>query len=443
MAHLTIRNIGPIKGVDIELKRINVFIGPQSSGKSTIAKIVGFCQWLEKDCVLRQSIAHVDVEFVEKCLIRYYNISEYFSDDSEFSYSGNALDISFHDRKISLQINKGFSDLAISKNAYIPSERNILSVPGIFTTKMPDNYLLEFIDDWQQIRTHYNADAKIKMLGLGGSYYYDSREDSDKLLLDDGKMIHMSQASSGMQSVTPLCVYIDYLTQWVYSHEENRSAQTKKRRRDAAISKALSDLKVENSPLYESLLNMYAKPETPDVSERLLSLASNIAHGKEKESEITQEDVWVFQTLRKLLEYDARMIHPSFSNLVIEEPEQNLFPDTQVKLLYYILERFDHKRDSLILTTHSPYILYALNNCMIASFVGEDDREAVKEFTDVPESAWIDPRSINVMELDNGEIRNSTAIQDERGLIRGNYFDRVMHNVMADFNALLNFSRLK
>ena len=48
MRRLIIRNVGPIKSLDIRLNKINVFIGPQGSGKSTIAKIISFCSWLEK-----------------------------------------------------------------------------------------------------------------------------------------------------------------------------------------------------------------------------------------------------------------------------------------------------------------------------------------------------------------------------------------------------------
>ena len=48
MTKLIIKNVGPIKEVDIELNRLNVFIGPQSSGKSTIAKMISFCLWIEK-----------------------------------------------------------------------------------------------------------------------------------------------------------------------------------------------------------------------------------------------------------------------------------------------------------------------------------------------------------------------------------------------------------
>lgn len=37
---LTIENFGPIKKAKIEVKDMMVFIGPQSSGKSTLAKII-------------------------------------------------------------------------------------------------------------------------------------------------------------------------------------------------------------------------------------------------------------------------------------------------------------------------------------------------------------------------------------------------------------------
>lgn len=55
MAQLIIKNIGPIKDIDITLNKVNVIIGPQSSGKSTINKIACFCSWVEKKVSLEQS----------------------------------------------------------------------------------------------------------------------------------------------------------------------------------------------------------------------------------------------------------------------------------------------------------------------------------------------------------------------------------------------------
>ena len=145
-------------------------------------------------------------------------------------------------------------------------------------------------------------------------------------------------------------------------------------------------------------------------------------------------------TKLELLELEHNMSIPAFSNLIVEEPEQNLFPDTQVRLLYYILSKINHSRDSLIITTHSPYILYALNNCMLASKVSGEDVAEVAESIDIPKAAWTDTADVSVWELDNGVIRGNATIQDDKGLIRGNYFDRVMHNVMADFHILIDYS---
>ena len=47
MKHLVIRNLGPLKEADIELKRINVIIGSQSSGKSCVLKTACYCTWVE------------------------------------------------------------------------------------------------------------------------------------------------------------------------------------------------------------------------------------------------------------------------------------------------------------------------------------------------------------------------------------------------------------
>ena len=85
MAKLRIKNIGPLRDIDIELNRINIFIGPQSIGKSTLAKLISFCNWLEKDCVLHQEVNHIDYQFIENKLIIYHNLSGYFDQTSYLS----------------------------------------------------------------------------------------------------------------------------------------------------------------------------------------------------------------------------------------------------------------------------------------------------------------------------------------------------------------------
>lgn len=440
MAHLTIKNIGPISFIDLELNKINVFIGPQSSGKSTVAKIIAFCQWLEKDCIVRQSTSYTDRTLINKCLISYFNLSDYFTRDSYFLYEGRSLIIEYDTEDVSIQKNEGFSEYDISKNAYIPSERNILSVPGIFNAKMPNNYLLEFIDDWQIIRTAYRAGSGLRLLNLGGSYYFEDSDKEDMLKLGNGKGIHMSQASSGVQSAVPLCVCIDYLTSWIYNNDEDNSADGRQRLRESIIRRAILDIHNEDDSYLDSILQAIESTSAEDFVAKFDDMANAVKNGDDlSDFKVSKDEAVIMKVLLKALVYRKSLNRIKFTNLVVEEPEQNLFPQTQVALVYFMLSKINHSRDNLVITTHSPYILYALNNCMLADMVGNEKLEEYKDLISVMPEATIPASHVSVWEISEGTIRNESTIQDSRGLILDNYFDRVMKNVMANFHNLLNF----
>lgn len=438
MTTLSIHNIGPIRSLEISLNRVNVFIGPQSCGKSTVAKILAYCQWLEKDCIFRGTTSDVSADTVRKCLIDYYNMSDYFTADSSFQYDGKALILKFHNNEVEVEAKEGFQKCGISKNAYIPSERNLISVPGIFTTKMPDNYLLDFIDDWQRIRDKYQGDDSVDLLRLGASYHYDISDNTDKVTLADGKTIPMSQASSGFQSAIPLCVCIDYLTRWVFEHEENRSASDRERLRNIAMQRIYMELINDDRGRYDDLMKQLKEIDPEKFSNTLSASLSRVGQGEYVQFSDAERNL--LNLLQKLLRYTESKDKPKFANLVIEEPEQNLFPATQVDLMSYILSHVNHSRDNLVVTTHSPYILYALNNCMVGALVEDGERELALDLAPSAMRGAIDPTIVSVWELGDGGVSGDGPIQDKRGLIRGNYFDRVMKNVMADFNNLIQFT---
>ena len=436
MAHLSINNIGPIKEIDINLNRFNVFIGPQSSGKSTIAKIISFCQWLEKDCIVRQQSFHIDKSFVKENLIDYHNISDYINEKSAFLYKGEYLNIRYEEERLLVDPTTGFNEARVSKNAYIPAERTVISVPGIFSTKMPKNYLASFIDDWQQIRTKFGSGDKVTILNLGESYFYDTNANADMLTMKNGKPLHLSQASSGLQSVTPLCVYIAYITAWIYSHSEDRSSDERKRIWDSAVAKSL----YEGNELPFDYINDKDFTLAKELFNSLRPLRDTMQDNSLSEIKLTNME----KIIERIKKWSEILATPSFSNIVIEEPELNLFPQTQANLIYFILSNVDHKRDNTVITTHSPYVLYAINNCILANFVKDQLTEDEWMDLDMPESSCLDGEDISVWELREGYIINSEGeknrtIQDKDGLIRSNYFDRVMHNIMADFNNLMNY----
>lgn len=431
MPRLSIHNIGPIRDLDISLNRINVIIGPQSSGKSTVAKIISFCQWLEKDLIVRQGLEHVDERLLVQVLIKYHNMSDYFRDDSAFSYHGTAISLEYADKKVHVSRTEGFGSAPVSKNAYIPAERNLVALPGIASLEWPQFYLRNFLFDWLSIRDRYGRDDALSLKNLGVDYYYREADRENVLVMPSGQEIHLDQASSGLQSATPLYVFLNYLTDWIYRNDADRSYDKQRTLDMGSARRALMEQAGLDPGRLDSILSGGEAPELKDAFEKMVSTLVDASRGGDASNPLMQR-------MNALRSTAAR---PRFSNIVIEEPEQNLFPATQAGLIYDILAMVDHGRDNLVITTHSPFILYALNNCMIAHTT---PAAATGELElDFGPRSFVDPAIVSVWELRDGYIENydgrrNVTIQDADGLIRSNYFDRVMSNIMADFTNLVS-----
>ena len=92
MNTIKIENIGAIKYVNLELNKVNIIMGPQSSGKSTIAKIVSYCQWVEKRYILDGEFKY---SFSEQ-FINFHRVSDiYFNTDSMIKYESDFVKFSY------------------------------------------------------------------------------------------------------------------------------------------------------------------------------------------------------------------------------------------------------------------------------------------------------------------------------------------------------------
>lgn len=61
-------------------------------------------------------------------------------------------------------------------------------------------------------------------------------------------------------------------------------------------------------------------------------------------------------------------------------------------------------------------------------------------------ASWVDPSIVSVWELRDGQLKApdkevNQTIQDSDGLIRNNYFDRVMKSLMVDFKNILSVDK--
>ena len=121
----------------------------------------------------------------------------------------------------------------------------------------------------------------------------------------------------------------------------------------------------------------------------------------------------------------------------IEEPEAHLFPTAQSKLMDFLIGQLVSKRSkrSLILTTHSPYILSKLNTFLKAGSLGRYRKNVEAVSRVVSRDCWLTTRRAKAYAIVDGVL---TELIDENGLIDAAYIDEVSEEVSETFSKLLD-----
>jgi len=415
MATIEIRNLGPIKEAKFDLNKVNVFMGPQSSGKSTIAKIISYCTWLDKKYARDGSLGVIkngDVNvpaYIEELKTYHRLTNGYFSDKTKIVFDGEEIVFSYPAEKTSGMMSleddskckvsfKTAKRRQSSKVIYIPSERNFVSSIYNLNEYLRDRDLIQdFVNNWYEAKRKYSKDHRLQILDLGVQYYNEG-EDIDRLLLDGGEELTLQIASSGLQAIVPLITLLDYVARGIYNEARPMSVSE----RDKMIKQ------------YNDMISKLQEDGTKTNRDNL--------------------DILFDLIVSKNYNY---------SQFIIEEPEQNLFPTTQRDLVYYMLRLINdpNRNHRLTFTTHSPYILYALNNCMMgglvnSQFVAGDEKEKFLKNGFLSEKSWINPQLVSVWEIEDGKIRN---IQDKDNIISENYFDKKMTELTDEYYQILNY----
>ncbi len=380
MNRIKIHNFGPIRDVDIELSKFMTFIGPQGVGKSTIAKLLT----IFSDVLWWRMVCDNDNPMSE---FKKMGIDKYFSPDTTIDYYGRDGEyLCYKDSKFSISMKNLSSEevsllckamivssmeerlkkfdidiknLTTDKTAgkyrkfmraylrficYIPAERNLAgaissSLANIILSKTPlPNTLLEYISLFERAKNHYSTyDASF----LGIKYEQDKGADCISLIGNNDKSLPLEACSSGIQSVLPMLMVMDY----------------------------------------------------------------------------ARED-------------------KCFDTFIVEEPEQNLFPINQREILNRLIS-LTHKKDcrSVIINTHSPYILSALNVSMLAAKLSSMEQYKSDVAKIVPPQYHINSSDVSVFSL--GEEPFCKSIIDKKtGLVSINDLDVLSEAIGSDFNRL-------
>lgn len=398
LPRIKIKNFGPITETGsaennwLYVNKVTVFIGDQGSGKSTIAKLLSTFMWMEKALVR----GDVNIKSLQRkgkfknSFLKYHRLGEYFKSTSEIFFEGTKFDFSVKNGEIKIKEKIENFTYDLPQIMYVPAERNFISyVTRPSELKISSESLQEFLTEFNNAKQRLKHPISLPVGNI--ELDYDKLNDILNLKGKNYK-IRLSDSSSGFQSLIPLFLVSEYLAKAVHNPSD---------------SNPMSGLERQNfSTEMKTIL------EKTDFTEEQRRLALSVLSSKFNKK--------------------------AFINIV-EEPEQNLFPNSQWKMLNSLLKlnNLDHE-NKLIITTHSPYIINYLSIVIQAEKVRQEIENKKQEgllkrlFSITPEDALLKSKHLSVYQLENGrvaELPNIHGIPSD---------DNYLNQVLRDGNSMID-----
>ena len=417
MRRLMITDVGPItKTATIEFKRFCILIGPQSNGKSTIAKILSTCMWLEKEaCTNLSELVVADGSAFKALVEDFHRMHNYIhSERSVIDYESPYIHIVYDKGNFSMTFKDELAYNRI-KISYVPSDRNIITMKDIEKRDLEPTNFRSFLFDWLDTNRNFDSGHKMPILNLGMQYYHDNtaKDRKDMLSHENGVTynIPLYDASSGMQSLVPMIVLMHYLTSG-YLNNYGTEISYEQQQKQTKLAWAITEL----------ITKKYYGDEVKksDYKSVYIELI------KKKSEENDEAAIAQIEEMKSLY---TRLVIPNGISFVLEEPEQNLFPKTQVDLFNDIVALCNGEHSSTVfMTTHSPYVLAAANILLFANKLLEAgvEKNAIDEV--ISAGSTIPAAEFTAYTVSNGTCHS--IIDEKTGLISENELDSA-----SDYNA--------
>lgn len=382
---LSVRNFITLDSVDLTLGKVTVLIGPQAEGKSLLAKLISF--FYDSLLFCPYANEYKDIKgFIRK------NFSTMFPKitwkDSEFriDFSVSAYSILIYRKagRLCVNFNKIFERdvkkmLVLKKARADNSSPTFLELNNDLYDDMPYPFKIRsiFIPASRQLYSYVKSE----------NFIYSSNEDCEDATLP------------GFFHILSFCKL-----RWDRRSIEYKESFNKR------ISKVVKG-KYERVNNSDFIVN-YKGQRIP------ITLASS---GQ-------QESLPLFLPLQ----FSAR-------NIIVEEPEAHLFPTAQKEITAQLaVEVNANTEKTLLITTHSPYILSTLNNLIAAHDVLDTEDEAKTAAMDkiVPRESWLAYEDVQCFFLEKGSV--SSMMDDENRMIDFVKIDACSEKIMQEYGNILD-----
>lgn len=393
---LIVKSFGPVKDLDIIFRKVTLFIGDQGTGKSCVAKLFSTFKWLEK--VLSQK--KYKLSYFEQynrfktMLCAYHRIDSFIDNGNPYiKFEGELYDFLYENGHFSV-IDKKQEIKGISKVMYVPAERSIVSVAENKSKLLKElPYSSEtFSDEFVNAKKFFQSGYNLPFEGL--RFEYDSLNDTGWIQGTNYK-VRLTNASSGIQSSLPMCIVSEFLSRKISDKEEIKLSKEEKDKLEKRIAEIM-----QNEEFSDSIKDMMI---------RQLSYANRY----------------------------NQLIN------IVEEPELNLFPRSQMEVLFSLISNnASAEENMLVFTTHSPYSLAIINTMIMGAKAyanaTEEQRGQIEAI--LPVKYQINENEIAAYRLSSSdECYCQSVINEKTGLVSKNELDSASDEIMRVFNSLYQY----
>ena len=445
MQKIIIKNFGAIKEAEIDIKQVLILIGEQASGKSTIAKLIYFFQGLpnsvlegikvngETDTYITGTNRDFEIYALNKIKAN-TSIVFHYSNDIFITIKGisnkNFL-VEFND-SIKTLIKKAKEKYNLDKeqapkidkdfqNKETSLQESFINYSNQFFNKLYSNLFKDILDIF---KTSAN-DSHFLVASRGGTIGSDLFEK------------YQFAAYSEKQNTGDEKLLFDFLVS---------SSRTKDyfKNRGGTFENLLTETEKNDSTLKaEKIIEKILKGNyVVSNSGEFIRLHNGEFIPLNQTSSGQQESIRILQNLFLVIANKKPALR------VVEEPEAHLFPIAQkqmVELLALMVNQ--NEGNTLIITTHSPYILTSFNNLLCAYQVVKKHPDTEAEVARIVDKEFrLNSKDFSaytlVSDIDTGDYI-SQNILSEQGLIKADYLDEVSEILGSEFNKLLSINSKK
>ena len=433
MQKIEIRNFGPIKDLSLDIKDFMLFIGPQASGKSTIAKTIFFFKSLNDDLV------KFFMELLEKneslnSPIRAFEkvVRQKFLDYFGSSAPLKGLNLHYvYTESIWMTITLE------EKHSYITPK---FSPDFIKQVKLLSQKTNEFHESLEQSNVSlFSSKDLIQRENAKQKFISEITKRCNEVFNEERELIFIPAGRSLLATLSDQLQYIeprrlDFLMRtFVNKINLLRPLFTKSLNELITARMVLTQSEIEFSKirLAEKLIHkvLKGKYKFDQDGEKIFIGDSNKYVKLNFASSGQQEALWILLLLFIVILEQQNVF------IVIEEPEAHLFPEAQKEISALIALLSNMKQSQVIITTHSPYILASVNNLILAHKIGK--RLPEKVTSRINKHLWINRDKIFAAMVQSGVV--SEIIDPEFDIIQQEHVDSVSQIINEEFDYLYQY----